>query len=59
MTTVRLCDGCGAEITQGSRVHVEVRIKGEYARLLDFHTKEDCLLELPNIVKKLQREVRV
>lgn len=56
---LRICDACGKEITKPSpRVSVEVRIKWDFKRHLDFHAKEECLLELPDIVKKLQKEGR-
>ena len=56
---IRMCDACGEEITKSSpRVSVEVRIKWDFKKSLDFHAKEECLLELPDIVKKLLKEGR-
>ncbi len=55
---VRICDACGKEITNGPRVSVEVRVTWDFKRNWDFHARDDCLIELPDMVKKLGKEAR-
>lgn len=59
MTFIRICDACGEEMPRRPRVEVKLYLRWDDIRTLDFHAKEDCLLELPDMVKKLTKEVRV